>query len=428
VNIHIGIYGRHATDTLTTYPLGIAVSDEARASDVGQNYLESFEPSAMATREHLDVTIGHDVWIGARVLILSGVTIGTGAVIAAGAVVARDVAPYEVVGGVPARHIRFRHPEDVQRAILKSKWWELQPDEIWNRCGSLVNSSKIDKVLDLVCKPNAQSPESDPLRELVGKLQPDLSNAPDLLGRISYEELLSLYSSDTEILPRWPSEEIQKRYTGGSGERLMARCKSFLQMLERDGAFSDRGWRGLDYGVGWGRLASCMLRYGSPAQLDTCDAWGESIELAKQANLRNTLLEVSEVLCSNELKDGEYDFIYAFSIFTHLSPHTFKNNIGRLASALKPSGRLYFTVRHDEFLPSIEKYRDRLDLEGYRSNGFLFLPYPGKTTYGETVVTARYLQEEYGALGTLRYLGVPESLQHLYCLTRDSPTVRGDNW
>ena len=55
-----------------------------------------------------DVTIGNDVWIGARVTILAGVTIGDGAVIGAGAVVTKDVPPYAVVGGVPAKIIRFR--------------------------------------------------------------------------------------------------------------------------------------------------------------------------------------------------------------------------------------------------------------------------------------------------------------------------------
>jgi maltose O-acetyltransferase len=55
------------------------------------------------------ITIGDDVWIGANVTILKGVTIGTGAIIAAGAVVVKDVAPYSIVGGCPARHIKDRH-------------------------------------------------------------------------------------------------------------------------------------------------------------------------------------------------------------------------------------------------------------------------------------------------------------------------------
>jgi virginiamycin A acetyltransferase len=69
------------------------------------------------------VNIGHDVWVGQDVLIQGGVSIGTGAVIGAGAVVTKDVAPYEIVGGVPARRLRCRFDESLVNALLQSKWW-----------------------------------------------------------------------------------------------------------------------------------------------------------------------------------------------------------------------------------------------------------------------------------------------------------------
>lgn len=70
------------------------------------------------------VTIGNDVWIGARAIILSGVTIGDGAVIGAGAVVPRDVPPYAVVAGNPARLIRYRFDETTIAALLALRWWD----------------------------------------------------------------------------------------------------------------------------------------------------------------------------------------------------------------------------------------------------------------------------------------------------------------
>ena len=73
------------------------------------------------------VTIGHDVWIGARVGILGGVTIGTGAIVAAGAVVTRDVPPYAIVGGIPAKVIRMRFPEKTVERLLASRWWRWSP-------------------------------------------------------------------------------------------------------------------------------------------------------------------------------------------------------------------------------------------------------------------------------------------------------------
>ena len=74
-------------------------------------------------REHW-VTIGHDVWIGHGATILAGVTVGTGAVVGAGAVVSRDVAPYEIVGGVPARVIKRRFNEAQAEALGRIAWWD----------------------------------------------------------------------------------------------------------------------------------------------------------------------------------------------------------------------------------------------------------------------------------------------------------------
>ncbi len=74
-------------------------------------------------RDHR-VTIGHDVWIGHGATILPGVTIGNGAVIGAGAVVSRDVAPYTIVGGVPARPIRERFPQAIGARMDALAWWD----------------------------------------------------------------------------------------------------------------------------------------------------------------------------------------------------------------------------------------------------------------------------------------------------------------
>lgn len=69
------------------------------------------------------ITIGSDVWIGRDALVMSGVNINHGAVVAARAVVTKDVAPYEIVGGVPARHIGWRFDEQTREELLKIAWW-----------------------------------------------------------------------------------------------------------------------------------------------------------------------------------------------------------------------------------------------------------------------------------------------------------------
>jgi len=75
------------------------------------------------------IFIGHDVWIGRDATLLTDVTIGHGAIIAAGAVVTKDVPPYAIVGGVPAKLIRYRFDEETRNRLMASEWW-LWPDEV----------------------------------------------------------------------------------------------------------------------------------------------------------------------------------------------------------------------------------------------------------------------------------------------------------
>ena len=76
------------------------------------------------------IIVGNDVWIGKKVIILSGVKIGDGAVIGAGAVVTKDVEPYSIVGGVPARHLKWRFPEHIREQLLEIKWWDWNEEKI----------------------------------------------------------------------------------------------------------------------------------------------------------------------------------------------------------------------------------------------------------------------------------------------------------
>jgi acetyltransferase-like isoleucine patch superfamily enzyme len=69
------------------------------------------------------INIGNDCWIGQRVFIVGGVNIGDGAIVLAGAVVTKDVPPYAIVGGVPAKILKYRYDEDTIQLLLKTKWW-----------------------------------------------------------------------------------------------------------------------------------------------------------------------------------------------------------------------------------------------------------------------------------------------------------------
>lgn len=91
-----------------------------------------------------NIVVGNDVWIGRNSIILSGVSIGDGAVIAAGSVVTKDVEPYSIVGGVPARMIKYRFNAGQIKALLEMKWWDWEFEKINRNLTKLCNSNVDD--------------------------------------------------------------------------------------------------------------------------------------------------------------------------------------------------------------------------------------------------------------------------------------------
>ena len=92
-----------------------------------------------------DIVVGNDVWIGYEAVILAGVTIGDGAVIGARAVVTKDVPPYTIVGGVPARPIRKRFSDENIARLLELKWWDWPEERIAANLEA-IQSGEIDRL------------------------------------------------------------------------------------------------------------------------------------------------------------------------------------------------------------------------------------------------------------------------------------------
>lgn len=107
--------GMHPSSTfVSTHPSFYAPINYSPISFVEQKKFDEFKT----------IIIGNDVWIGARVTIVDGVRVGDGAIIAAGAVMTKDVEPYTIVGGIPARQIRKRFTEEQINFLLNLRWWD----------------------------------------------------------------------------------------------------------------------------------------------------------------------------------------------------------------------------------------------------------------------------------------------------------------
>lgn len=116
------ISGTHPTKKfVSTHPCFFSNKKQSGFSYVKKN---TFQEDTTVDKEGHLVKIGNDVWIGANVLLLPGIFIGDGAIIAAGSVVTKDVAPYSIVGGIPAKEIKKRFTDEQIQKLLRIKWWD----------------------------------------------------------------------------------------------------------------------------------------------------------------------------------------------------------------------------------------------------------------------------------------------------------------
>ena len=139
VNIYLG--GNHRTDWVSTYPFG----------HIHQETFNNFNGEGHPISKG-NVIIGNDVWIGDSVTIMSGVTIGDGVVIANNSHVVKDIEPYSLVGGNPAKLIKYRFTREQIKKLLEIKWW------LWD-------DEKINKFSPLLCNPDIDNFINEAIRE-----------------------------------------------------------------------------------------------------------------------------------------------------------------------------------------------------------------------------------------------------------------------
>jgi SAM-dependent methyltransferase len=260
--------------------------------------------------------------------------------------------------------------------------------------------------------------------------RPPKTAANNPFENLSPKEIYTLLTDPSNDLPTWPGEDIQARYNSMAGPGVIRRTRLFIKVLERDGAFKE-GWRGLDYGAGYGRIAALLLSKGTPDQVDLVDAFPKSLSYIEEGGFKNRYWLVPRILGERAIPKDTYTFVYAWSVFTHLAQRAFWNNLHRLKESVKAGGSLYFTVRHedwayhayrrrrDKMIDALEK-RDKM-IDALQSGGFWFKPQRGalgpKAVYGDAIVSKERLLSELGQLGQLDYLGTPRNRhQHLYAL------------
>ena len=139
-DVRIGLGNHPVSEFISIHP--VFYSKLAQAGGVSfadKQYFNEYTPSK----------IGNDVWIGARAIITGGVTVGDGAVVASGAVVTKDVPPYAIVGGVPARIIRMRFEKDEIQALNELLWWDMDEPFLRKNFKLMHSSTNLNKLSDL---------------------------------------------------------------------------------------------------------------------------------------------------------------------------------------------------------------------------------------------------------------------------------------
>lgn len=129
--------GIHRIDLITTHPSFYIKDTPLPIVFATKNHFETFKKTI----------IGNDVWIGEGAIILDGVSVGNGAVIAAGAIVVKEVEPYSVVGGVPARHLKYRFDEETIALIEKSEWWNYSDEWFENNAEMMLDVNRFKEYL-----------------------------------------------------------------------------------------------------------------------------------------------------------------------------------------------------------------------------------------------------------------------------------------
>lgn len=139
------VIGKHPINFVSTHPSFFSLRKQVGFTYVNEKKYDEFEPELY---EGYSISIGNDVWIGAGATLKEGICISDGAVIGAGTLVLQDVPPYAIVGGVPAKVIRYRFEKEDVDFLLKLKWWDKEEAWIKDHADYFENIDELKKQIE----------------------------------------------------------------------------------------------------------------------------------------------------------------------------------------------------------------------------------------------------------------------------------------
>lgn len=209
------------------------------------------------------------------------------------------------------------------------------------------------------------------------------------------------YPALSNLLPGASTEEMDRHLTGDTGISLLQKSLRFTRALEagfrRHTGRSMLGARVLDYGYGYGRLTRLMLHTSDPINIFGCDVAQRSLDWARELRLPGHYALISETPSALPFGGVNFDIIYAFSVFTHLSDPVTRAALSVLVDSLAPDGMMALTIRPIEFWQSFGQatpQEAQALMANHAADGFAFRPHlPYSSDFGDTSMSLAWLAQ-----------------------------------
>jgi Methyltransferase domain len=234
----------------------------------------------------------------------------------------------------------------------------------------------------------------------------------ELFGKLLLDVPLQ-YPNIKGFFPSMPPDDIQDKWTGNHGVALLGQSLAFTKTLiagyqELTGK-DLKSSVVLDYGCGWGRLIRLLYRHVPYDNIYGVDPWDKSIDLCKQYGIKSNLA-ICDYVPEDLPFDRQFDLIFAFSVFTHLSEKTAKTVLSTLRKYIHDPGILVITIRPKEYWSHYQSGRVKNEMyQIHEKDGFAFVPHrrepiDGDITYGDASISLGYIEQNFPPWNSARVI------------------------